>query len=185
MVALSTSCLVPLPDMSSGADERLDAWVAMARTYLTVTDRLERRMEQQAGIQLGWHEVLARLAGAPDQRLRMQDLAETVLLSKSGVTRLVDRMEEAGLVERDSCATDRRVVYAALTDRGREALARATPVFLGGLEELFAGHLTHQDAVRLRSILRAVLQGNGWWQEETCSAPVPASAAAAAAGASS
>jgi DNA-binding MarR family transcriptional regulator len=91
----------------------------------------------------------------------MQELARSVLLSKSGVTRLVDRMADAGLVLRESCASDRRVVYATATARGRALLTGAMPVFVEGFERAFSRHLSVADAKALRGLLQRVLQGNG------------------------
>ena len=104
-------------DVKRANEERMAAWMALMQAHAAVVAGLEDKLVKDRGLPLSWHEVLVHLAAAPDGKLRMQDLARSVLLSKSGVTRLVDRMEESGLVERTACASDRRVIYAAITDR--------------------------------------------------------------------
>jgi DNA-binding MarR family transcriptional regulator len=99
----------------------------------------------------------------------MADLASLLLVSKSGVTRLVDRVEQAGLVEREFSATDRRVTFASITPAGREALDRANPAFARGLAQAFSRHLADSDLRCLRAALRKVLEGNGQWEEDRCS----------------
>jgi DNA-binding MarR family transcriptional regulator len=151
--------------------DRLSAWITLLRAYAAVVDALERKLERERGVPLAWHEVLSRLVAAPEGRLRMLDLAGLILLSKSGVTRLIDRMEEAGLVTREACASDRRVTYAMITAKGRGTFERTMPLFLEGVEEYFSSHLSGADIRELRSSLRKVLEGNGLWEEGRCSAP--------------
>jgi DNA-binding MarR family transcriptional regulator len=151
--------------------DRLSAWITLLQTHAAVVVALERKLERERGVPLAWHEVLSRLVAAPDGRLRMLDLAGLVMLSKSGVTRLVDRMEEAGMVTREACASDRRVTYAAITAKGRGTFERTMPVFVQGVEEYFSGHLSDADVRELRSSLRKILEGNGLWEEGRCSAP--------------
>ena len=148
--------------------ERMAAWMTLLQAHAAVVTALSDKLETERGLPLSWHEVLVHLAAAPDGKLRMQDLARSVLLSKSGVTRLVDRMGEAGLVERTACASDRRVIYAAITDQGRSELIAALPVFMEGFEEHFARFLSDGDAKALRSSLRKVLAGHGQEQAPTC-----------------
>jgi DNA-binding MarR family transcriptional regulator len=161
--------------------EALSAWLNLIQTHQAVATGLEDTLHRASGLSLAEHEVLVRLAEAPDGRLRMLDLAGLVLLSKSGMTRLIDRMEREGLVERQSCQTDRRVVYAAVSAKGRRILDETTPLFLAGIEEHFARHLSDADVRALREILRKLLAGNGQWEEARCgtaSALAPASPSA-------
>ena len=155
---------------------RTGTWLNFLQAHVAVMDSLERKLESEKGLTLAWHEVLMRLAASPDGRLRMFDLSELLLLSKSGATRLVDRMEETGLVSRGGCATDRRVTYAVITDKGRAVLEDSMPVFQKGIEEFFSKHLTDDDVAALRAVLRKLLEGNGQWKEQRCS---PAHLAAA------
>jgi DNA-binding MarR family transcriptional regulator len=160
--------------MKKGAEE-LSAWLNLIQTHEAVAAGLEDTLERANGLSLAEHEVLVRLAEAADGRLRMLDLTGLVLLSKSGMTRLIDRMERDGLVERQACDTDRRVVYAAITPEGRRILRDTTPVFLAGIEEHFSRHLSEADVRALRRILRKLLVGNGQWEESRCgTAPVSA-----------
>jgi DNA-binding MarR family transcriptional regulator len=148
----------------------LAAWLALLRASTVLADRVGEDLEREAGLPLTWHEVLVRLDEAPEGRMRMLDLARGVLLSKSGVTRLVDRMVAAGLVRRVACPTDRRVTYAEITPRGRRALRRASRPLLRALEGRFWRHLSQQDLAQLRSALLAVLAANGHPEEE-CRSP--------------
>lgn len=132
--------------MRNGPDAaHLAAWRALLEAHAAVTDLLERELEQERGLPLSKFEVLLRLAEAPDGRMRMLELAQSVLLSKSGLSRLVDRMEEAGLVRRERCPSDRRGAYAVLTDEGRRLLHRSAPVHLRGIQEHFAQHLANDE----------------------------------------
>jgi DNA-binding MarR family transcriptional regulator len=105
-------------------------------------NRLERslgtELEKEAGVPHAWFEVLVRLGRSEGEQLSMGELARQIALTTGGVTRLVDRMQTAGLVERRPCPTDRRVAYAALTDDGRDALARAATVHARNLGAVFA-----------------------------------------------
>jgi DNA-binding MarR family transcriptional regulator len=138
-------------------DERHHVWPLFLKTYSLLVETLDAELETEGGLPLSWFDVLVLLADAPDGRVRMNELSESVLLSKSGVTRLVDRMEKAGLVTRGACAADRRVVYAVITHKGRAAFRRAAPVAFRGVEEHFARHLTPSEERALTSLLRRVL----------------------------
>ncbi len=142
------------------------AWVALQRAAAVLAEGVGEELEREAGLPLTWYDVLARLDGAPDGRLPMHELADAVLFSKSGLTRLVDRMAEAGLVRRAACATDRRVTYAEITPRGRRRLAAATPVLLASLERRLWRHLPPEDLDELRAVLLKVLVANGHPEEE-------------------
>jgi DNA-binding MarR family transcriptional regulator len=96
----------------------VDAFVALVRTHATATRALNAQLSADHGLTVSDYEVLLRLSGAPDHRLRRVDLAEQVLLTASGITRLLDGLERQGWVERGACDSDRRVVYAVLTDAG-------------------------------------------------------------------
>lgn len=145
----------------SRRDEGLAAWFDLVQASSVVGEVLERELEDERGLALGSLEVLVHLDAAPEGRLRMQDLARSVVLSKSGITRLVDRLEDAGLVGRAPCETDRRAVYAGITPSGREALGAAIPDHRRGVEEHFARHLTREETRALRTILAKVLRAHG------------------------
>lgn len=122
------------------------AWRAFYQANSALTGLLERELEERSGLSLSQFEVLTYLGSSPDGRMRMQDLARSVLLSKSGVTRLVDRLAREGLVERAACESDRRVTYAAMTPKGADALALAEPVHRLAVEKHFAASLTEEEA---------------------------------------
>lgn len=136
--------------------ERLAAWRALLEAHAAVTDLLERELEQERGLALSKFEVLLKLAEAPGGRMRMLELAQSVLLSKSGLSRLVDRMEDAELVRRERCPSDRRGAYAVLTPQGRAQLRRAAPVHLRGIQEHFARHLADDEVEVLAGVLAKV-----------------------------
>lgn len=138
--------------------ERMAAWRALIEAHGALLCRLEQELEAERGLPLSWYEVLLRLSAAEGGRLRMSELAGSVLLSRSGVTRLVDRMERAGLVRRETCPSDRRGAFAALTPAGKAALRRAAPVHLRGIEEHFARYITDEEARVLASALGRVLR---------------------------
>lgn len=135
------------------------AWYAMLQVSTRLTERLNAELEEQAGIPLSWFEVLAQLHWSPDECGRMGELAENLLLSRGGVTRLIARMEDAGLVRRVTPASDRRATYAHLTDAGREAFARALPAQVANMHRLFHAPLSDKDLADLSRIMGKVLGG--------------------------
>ncbi len=124
----------------------LRAWRAFLTAHARVRELLESELERDGGLPLAWYDVLVQLSEAEDERLRMQELARAVLLSRSGLTRLVDRMEADGLVERQPCVEDGRGFYVVLMASGRERLRRAAPVHLDGVVRHFTRHLSAEEA---------------------------------------
>jgi DNA-binding MarR family transcriptional regulator len=118
-------------------DDRLTLAGLFAESYKGIATALEHRLSDDSGLSLQWFELLIRLARSPGHRLRMTDLANQTNLTPSGLTRAVDRLAEAGLVERVACPSDRRVAYAALTDAGLERITAAVGPHLVHLDELF------------------------------------------------
>jgi len=147
--------IVPGPDAES-----LAVWQAFLEAHARVLERLEREMAAQRGLTLVWYEVLLRLNHAPQGRLRMRELANSVLLSRSGLSRRIDAMERAGLVRRESCPSDRRGVFAVLTERGRATLRRAAPVHLVGIHEHFARHLDPEERSVLKRVFRRLIEAS-------------------------
>lgn len=133
-----------------------EAWGAMTRTHAAVTQRLQEALAQGDYPPLPWYEVLATVAEAPDQRMRMGDLAEILVITRGGLTKLVDRLVKAGLLERTFCETDRRVSYATLLPAGRDLLAEMRPVIVGELEVAFSANLSERQADQLREMLDRV-----------------------------
>jgi DNA-binding MarR family transcriptional regulator len=137
--------------------DRLTPWKLFLHAHAAVMEALEEELVDELDLPLTWYEVLFRLADAPDGRMRMTDLARSLLLSKSGVTRLVDRMESAGLVERGVCASDRRGSFAVITTQGRALYRKAAPIHLRGIDRLFLDHLSRAEKGALVSALGKVL----------------------------
>ncbi len=137
----------------------MKAWRAFLEAHAALARVLESELQAERGLPLAWYDVLVQLSEAPGGRLRMQDLARAVLLSKSGLTRLCDRMERAGLVRREPSPDDGRGTLAVLTPRGWAALRRAAPVHLRGVERHFARRLTDAEARALQSAMRKILSG--------------------------
>ena len=121
--------------------EQLAAWRNFLRAHARITRSLETELVAEQRLSLGSYDVLVQLAEAPRRRLRMAELADAVLLSRSGVTRLVDRMERSGLVVRERVAGDGRGVVAALTERGFDTLRTASRTHLAGVVRHFVAHL--------------------------------------------
>ena len=137
--------------------EQLAAWSGFLLSHAQIVRALDAELERKHGLPLTSYDVLIQLSLAPKRRLRMFELADAVVLSRSGLTRLVDRLERAGLVERERGELDSRQMYACLTDRGLEALAEATPTHIAGIQELFLERLSKEQTEQLAAIWRAVL----------------------------
>ena len=136
------------------------AWEAMIRTVGSLLKTLDRELQESYGVPLTWFDVLVQLVGAPDGRLRMQTLADSVVLSRSGLTRLIDRMEKAGLVRREPTPEDRRGYHTVMTDAGRELYLRVRPVEERVIHEHFGRHLSYTDLLGLSDALRKIRKGN-------------------------
>jgi len=153
--------MTPTQARREGGDG-LAAWLTLLQVQSVVVDGLEADLAGRKRIALPWLEVLMQVTSAPDGRLKMQELAHSVLLSKSGVTRLVDRMVEAGLIERRACESDRRAIYAVATPAGRAALRDALPTHAEALRERFSDVLAPHELATLRSMLQKVLDASGF-----------------------
>lgn len=125
---------------SQADDELITTYGRLLEATNRLSQRLDRSLESECGIALAWFEVLLRLSRAEDAQLSMGALAEQVALTTGGITRLVDRMIRAGLLERRPCPTDRRVAFAGLTPAGRDKLEQAATVHVRDLREHFAAY---------------------------------------------
>ena len=128
--------------------EELGAWRGMLRAHAALTRALDAELTAAHGLPLSSYEVLLFLAHAPDGRMRMSDLAERVLLSRSGLTRLVDRLERERLILREQCEDDARGMFATITDQGRRVFQRARRTHLAGVRRRFLDRLS-RDELRL------------------------------------
>jgi DNA-binding MarR family transcriptional regulator len=123
----------------------LAAWRGLLVAHRELIARLDAELERDHGLPLTSYEVLMYLGDAAGERLRMSELAERLLLSRSGLTRLVDRLERQGLVERVPCPEDHRGYFACLTTAGREKLRAARPAHLAGVRRHFVSRLAEED----------------------------------------
>jgi len=133
------------------------AWRSFLTAHARVIDALTTELEAEQDLPLSWYDVLVQLEEAEDNRLRMQELANLILLSKSGLTRLVDRMTAEGLVSREPCPDDRRGTFVVLTAAGFQRLHGAAPTHMRGVAEHFTDHLTDKDATDLAALMNRIL----------------------------
>jgi DNA-binding MarR family transcriptional regulator len=133
--------------------EQLEIWRLFLRAHALIVRRLESDLMDRHGMPLAWYDVLARLVEADGHRLRMSDLAERVMLSPSGLTRLVGRMVEAGLVSREPSESDARGFYAVLTDEGYEQLRAATGTHLRGILDYVVSRYTDEELDEIATYL--------------------------------
>jgi DNA-binding MarR family transcriptional regulator len=140
------------------SEQHLAAWRTFLKAHATIIDLIERDLVAAKRPPLSTYDVLIELYEAPEHRLRMHELAERVVLSRSGLTRLVDRLEAEGLLTRDRSRTDRRGAYAVITEQGIEALQQIWPIYAKGIAEYFAQWLTLEEAQLLESALGRILQ---------------------------
>src|SRR5918912_3370244 len=139
--------------MTSVANEperkTLDAWITFLRSHAAITRELSVQLQREHGLTLNDYEVLLHLSHAEGGRLRRVDLAERVLLTASGITRLLDGLERCGYVCKETCDSDGRVSYAKLTDDGRSKLEAAAETHLRGIEELFVSRYSGSELATL------------------------------------
>lgn len=135
----------------------LSAWRAFITTHATLIDLINRELTEADCIPLHWYDVLIELFEAPDRRLRLHELARKVVLSRSGLTRLVDRLETTGLLQRQPDPTDRRGSFAAITEEGVAALRKAWPVYAQGISRHFACHLSEDEARLIVKLFNGIL----------------------------
>jgi DNA-binding MarR family transcriptional regulator len=140
-------------------DERLHLMGLIVRSHRLLTDRLGRELEQDVGIPLVFFDVLINVGAAPDGRVTMSRLSNDIALTTGGVTRLVDRMVEAGLVERQACPNDRRSIHVILTPEGRDVLDRAIAAHIEGIDRHLMAHLSDKDRANLATVLTKILSG--------------------------
>jgi DNA-binding MarR family transcriptional regulator len=133
-----------------------EAWGALTRTHSAIVGRLQEALAAGDLPPLPWYEVLATVADASEQRMKMGDLAEALVITRGGLTKLVDRLIKAGLMERTFCETDRRVSYATLLPAGRDLLDEMRPVVVAELKIAFAANLSDPEANELRGMLERV-----------------------------
>jgi DNA-binding MarR family transcriptional regulator len=136
----------------------LEVWRCFLRTHATITRQLDSDLTGAHRLTLSQYEVLLHLAEAPDRKMRMSELAKLVLLTRSGVTRLISGLEEDGLVERTSCAADARGAFARITPMGEAKLREASGTHLKGVQELYLGRFSRRELETFRELLHLLPQ---------------------------
>lgn len=156
---------MPTPAPAAGTrllDEReLGAWRGFLHTHRALVAVLDDELQRDHDLPLSSYEVLLLLAESPQGRMRMGELADGLLLSRSGLTRLVDRMEQRGLVERVRCEDDARGLFAGITAKGREVFDAARPDHLDGVRRHFLSSLEPEELDRLATIWRRLVDETG------------------------
>jgi DNA-binding MarR family transcriptional regulator len=143
---------------TQGEGARVGAWWRLIAAHALLVERVGRDLVAATSLPLGSYNVLRLLHEAPGGRLRLSELARAVYLTRSGVTRLANRLERAGLLRREKHARDRRGSCAVLTDRGRDQLRRARKVFVRAIAEHFSSYLSDEEAETLNAILSRILK---------------------------
>ena len=134
-------------------DSALDSWIRLIRGHASVTRAMSAELVAEHGLTINDYEALLHLSQAEEGQMRRVDLAGLLLLTASGVTRLLDGLEAAGLVERASCARDRRVTYAVLTDAGRTRLRQASASHVAGVRAFFEARYSAEELEQLADLL--------------------------------
>ena len=157
------------------ADKRaqVTAWMNLQQVNRVLEDVLELRVREAADLSLPEYEALFRLRIASGHPLQMSEMAAQLINSPSGMTRIADRLEKDGLIERETPPDNRRVVLVKLTDRGRKVLAQADQAFRNALDESFSSHLSDAELADLRGLMRKLLEANGAWTAARCSPGEP------------
>ncbi len=140
------------------ATRRISA--ALLTAHAELTERIDRALQEGGAIPLHWYDALLGLSEAPEPRLRLSELARAAMLSRSGLSRLVDRLEEAGLLRREACGDDARGAHAVLTAAGLTALRRAWRIYGPEIHRLFGQHVSASDAEVIASALQRVRQAS-------------------------
>jgi DNA-binding MarR family transcriptional regulator len=149
--------------------KQLDSWIAFLRSHAAITRELSAQLQREHGLTLNDYEVLLHLSYAEGGRMRRVDLAERVLLTASGITRLLEGLERSGYVCKETCESDARVSYAKLTDEGHAKLRLAGVTHLRGVDELFLGRYSGSELATLAELLSR-LPVTGKLASESCSA---------------
>ena len=157
----SRTTTVPPVGVPGSDDPRITAFGLLLEAFSAVRGAVAADLARTSSLPEPEFEVLIRLSRSPDQRLRLTELANQVRLSTSGLSRLVDRVEAAGLVRREACPSDRRGAYAVLTQAGEEALAAALPAHLESLQRNVVSALGPEDLATLEDLLRRLRDRTG------------------------
>ncbi|GAA4257642.1 MarR family winged helix-turn-helix transcriptional regulator [Dactylosporangium darangshiense] len=136
------------------------AWATLLRVHAALTPLLDQELQAAHGLPLTWYDVLLELNAAPGRRLTMSALGAAAVVSRSRVSRVVDELERAGLVEREANPDDRRSAFAKLTPAGRARLRAASPTYVAGIERHFTGRMSRTEAQAVAAALGKVLRAH-------------------------
>jgi len=136
---------------------QLTAWRLFITTHATLIEQIDQELTAAGCVPLQWYDVLVELLEAPERRLRMAELARRVILSRSSLTHLADRLEREGLLSRARVDTDRRGAYAVLTEAGYQALRAAWPIYARGITQHFSRHLSEEELQTLSEAFQRLL----------------------------
>ena len=139
--------------MSPESTPGVAAWGALLKVHATVAPLIDAQLRHGAGMPLSWYDVLLEINAAPDRQLTMSEVAARATLSRTRISRVVDELVAAGLVERRSHPTDKRSAYAAITRSGRDQLRKAAPIYLASIERAFSSHLSPAEATTIADAL--------------------------------
>jgi DNA-binding MarR family transcriptional regulator len=142
---------------TTNTDDRVDAWRSLLLAHARALSAIEADVDDEAPIPLSQYDVLLELNAAPDRRLRMAELADQAVLSRTRISRLVDDLEKAGYVTRERCADDGRVTWATITPEGRRVLRRTAPIYLDSIERHFTSLLDDSERRTVARGLRKVV----------------------------
>lgn len=144
--------------IDEGLEQRRNTcWRAFLTAHATVISRIEDDLNEAGALPLSWYDVLLALYEGPERMLRMHELASAILVTRGGLTRLVARIEKAGLLRRERDPADGRGLYAVLTDEGVQALRTTWPVYAGGIAKHFGQHLTDEEVGVLERAFSRIL----------------------------
>ena len=162
---MTASATTPAPP---AVPQNLEAWVAFLRSHAAITRELSVQLQREHDLTLNDYEVLLHLSRADGGRLRRVDLAERVLLTASGITRLLEGLEESGYVCKQTCPSDARVSYAKLTGAGASKLREAGVTHLRGIDELFTGRYSGSELATLAELLSRLPVTGSDCKSDTC-----------------
>jgi DNA-binding MarR family transcriptional regulator len=138
-------------------DDLVGVWSGLLRLYAQLVPVIEADLQRTTGMPLGWYDVMLELSAAPDRRMRMLDLGEAAVLSRTRVSRVVDELEREGYVTRLANPDDRRSAFAQLTSAGRAAFRKAAPLYLDSIRQHLGARLSAREARALRALLEQAL----------------------------
>lgn len=136
----------------------LEAWRKYYVSFWRIFAQIDADLTTAGLPSLSWYDALYELYLAPNRRLRMSELAQSALLSRSGLTRLVDKLEKEKLIERKACAEDGRVLHAQLTEKGVEVLRKIWPVYRAGIANYFGAHLSKAEAEQVSALFSRMIE---------------------------